>query len=275
MSNTASHTHEQFAAAAFSLQSGIFDRIYAGNTIIDYKRQRVREHTMKYLPAESSILELNSGTGEDAIFFAGKGHHIHATDISEGMQLILKQKVAEQGFQDKISTELCSFTQLDLLQNKGPYDLIFSNFGGLNCTGDLEKVLNSLEDLVKPGGQITLVIISTFCLWETLILFKGKFKTATRRFFSGKGRNANIEGLSFTCWYYDAGFIQQKMKRKFDVISVEGLCSIVPPSYIEGFAEKYSRTFSFLSRMENKLKHLWPIRSFGDYFIISLRRKLL
>ena len=275
MSNTASHTHEQFAAAAFSLQSGIFDRIYTGNAIIEYKRQRVREHTMKYLPEESSILELNSGTGDDAIFFAGKGHHVHATDISEGMQLILKQKVAEQGFQNKISTELCSFTQLDLLQNKGPYDLIFSNFGGLNCTGDLEKVLNSLEDLVKPGGQITLVIISTFCLWETLLLFKGKFKTATRRFFSGKGRNANIEGLNFTCWYYDAGFIQQKMKRKFDVISVEGLCSIVPPSYIEGFAEKYSRTFSFLSRMENKLKHLWPIRSLGDYFIISLRRKLL
>ena len=275
MSNTASHTHEQFAAAAFSLQSGIFDRIYTGNAIIEYKRQRVREHTMKYLPEESSILELNSGTGDDAIFFAGKGHHVHATDISEGMQLILKQKVAEQGFQNKISTELCSFTQLDLLQNKGPYDLIFSNFGGLNCTGDLEKVLNSLEDLVKPGGQITLVIISTFCLWETLLLFKGKFKTATRRFFSGKGRNANIEGLNFTCWYYDAGFIQQKMKRKFDVISVEGLCSIVPPSYIEGVAEKYSRTFSFLSRMENKLKHLWPIRSLGDYFIISLRRKLL
>ena len=275
MSNTASHTHEQFAAAAFSLQSGIFDRIYTGNAIIEYKRQRVREHTMKYLPEESSILELNSGTGDDAIFFAGKGHLVHATDISEGMQLILKQKVAEQGFQNKISTELCSFTQLDLLQNKGPYDLIFSNFGGLNCTGDLEKVLNSLEDLVKPGGQITLVIISTFCLWETLLLFKGKFKTATRRFFSGKGRNANIEGLNFTCWYYDAGFIQQKMKRKFDVISVEGLCSIVPPSYIEGFAEKYSRTFSFLSRMENKLKHLWPIRSLGDYFIISLRRKLL
>ncbi len=275
MSNTASHTHEQFAAAAFSLQSGIFDRIYTGNAIIEYKRQRVREHTMKYLPEESSILELNSGTGDDAIFFAGKGHLVHATDISEGMQLILKQKVAEQGFQNKISTELCSFTQLDLLQNKGPYDLIFSNFGGLNCTGDLGKVLNSLEDLVKPGGQITLVIISTFCLWETLLLFKGKFKTATRRFFSGKGRNANIEGLNFTCWYYDAGFIQQKMKRKFDVISVEGLCSIVPPSYIEGFAEKYSRTFSFLSRMENKLKHLWPIRSLGDYFIISLRRKLL
>ena len=272
---TASHTHEQFAADAFSLQSGIFDRIYAGNAIIDYKRQRVREHTLQYLPQESSILELNSGTGDDAIFFAAKGHHIHATDISEGMQLILKQKVTERGFQNKISTELCSFTQLDQLQNKGPYDLIFSNFGGLNCTGDLDKVLDSLEGLVKPGGQITLVIISTFCLWETLLLFKGKFKTATRRFFSVKGRKANIEGTSFTCWYYDAGYIQQKMKKRFDVIGVEGLCSIVPPSYIEGFAEKHPKIFSLLIRLENKLKELWPIRSCGDYFIISLRRKLL
>jgi len=126
--------NEQHAEAAFTLQAPGFDELYKGDTIIQYKRQRVRDHLLKYLPAHSSILELNAGTGEDAIFFAKQGYHIHATDISAGMQQVLKEKVETTNLQNNISYELCSFTQLRQLQNKGPFDVIFSNFAGLNCS---------------------------------------------------------------------------------------------------------------------------------------------
>lgn len=273
MNSIASNINEQFAAYAFSLQSKIFDKIYAANTIVQYKRQRVRNHVLQYLPEGSSILELNSGTGEDAVFFAQQDHHVHATDIAAGMQHVLKQKIVDNGFQNKISTELCSFTQLHLLQNKGPYDLIFSNFGGLNCTNELDKVFSSFENLLKPCGVITLVVISKFCLWEILLLFKGKCKTATRRFFSGNGRKAHVEGHHFKCWYYHSAFIIRLLKRSFDVLNVEGLCTIVPPSYIENFAQKYPAIFRFLKRKENRLKANWPWKYMGDYFILSMKKK--
>lgn len=76
----------------------------------------------------------------------------------------------------RITTELCSFTQLDALKARGPYDAVFSNFGGLNCTPDLDKVLASFNSLLKPGGVATMVIIPEFCLWEALLVFKGKFR---------------------------------------------------------------------------------------------------
>ncbi|WP_184549164.1 class I SAM-dependent methyltransferase [Mucilaginibacter sp. FT3.2] len=271
MSQVSLLNNEANASDAFSRQSVVFDKIYSGNTIVNYKRERVMAHVLQYLKPNSNILELNSGTGEDAVFFAQQGHHVHATDISTGMQKVLRKKALP--YSDLISTEICSFTQLDQLKSKGPYDHIFSNFGGLNCTGELEKVLLSFDALLKPGGRVTLVIIPPFCLWETLLIFKGKFKTAFRRFFSSKGRIAHIEGTHFKCFYYNSSFIINTLKKSFKVLGVEGLCTIVPPSYIENFAEKHPKTYHFLKTQENKLKATWPWKYIGDYIIISLEKR--
>jgi ubiquinone/menaquinone biosynthesis C-methylase UbiE len=265
--------NEQVTADAFSKQSGMFDELYRHNTIVNYKRERVRAHVSQYLESNSSILELNSGTGEDAVFFAQQGHHIHATDISPGMQGELRKKAENAGLSNRISTEWCSFTQLSHLQNRGPYDMVFSNFAGLNCTDKLEHVLLSLSPLLKPGGVVTLVLLPKFCLWETLLIFKGKFKTATRRFFSSKGTKALIEGTHFKCWYYNPEFVINTLKHSFDVLGVEGLCTLVPPSYIEGFAEKHPVAYQFLKKQEGKFKNKWPWKLIGDYYIISLRKK--
>ncbi|WP_259068664.1 class I SAM-dependent methyltransferase [Mucilaginibacter sp. X4EP1] len=273
MKSIALADNEQLAEAAFSSQSVIFDEIYAGNTIVHYKRDRVRNHLLQYLKAGSFILELNSGTGEDALFFAQWGHRVHATDISAGMQQQLKRKMELNGVQANVSNELCSFTQLQHLVNKGPYDHIFSNFAGLNCTGELEKVLDSFHGLLKPNGKITLVILPKFSLWEFLLIFKGKFRTAFRRLLSSSGTKAHVEGTHFKCWYYNPSFVINRLKHQFRLLSVEGLCTIVPPSYIEGFAEKHPTAYSFLKNKENKLKSSWPWKYIGDYYIITMEKK--
>jgi ubiquinone/menaquinone biosynthesis C-methylase UbiE len=273
MSKQADMIYEQQAAAAFNKQSAFFDEIYSTNKIVQYKRKRVRDHVEKFLKRESRILELNAGTGNDAIYFARQGHYVHATDLSQGMLKMLSQKIISASLTDKVSFELCSFTQLEKLETRGPYDLIFSNFAGLNCTGDLGKVLDSFTTLLNPGGVITLVLLPKFCLLETLLFLKGKFKTASRRFFSTAGRKAHIEGEYFRCWYYNPSFIKRHLKSEFDVLSLEGLCTLVPPSYIENFAEKYPKRFDALKDKEDRWKAKWPWRSIGDYYIISLRKK--
>jgi ubiquinone/menaquinone biosynthesis C-methylase UbiE len=263
--------NEKQAASAFSKQALVFDAYDAGNTIIRYKRERVREHVLRYLKPGGSILELNAGTGADALYFASRGHRVHATDIAAGMQEKLREKIRTQELTHCISTEICSFTALDTLDNRGPYDLIFSNFAGLNCTRELGKVLRSFAPLLKPGGQVTLVILPPFALWECLLVFRGRFKTAFRRFFSRhKGAPACVEGIPFTCWYYPPSFVTRTLeKEKFELLGLEGLCTIVPPSYIEHFAERHPRLYRFLRTVENKWKEKWPWRAIGDYYIIS------
>ncbi len=273
MSAIINHVNEQNSANAFSGQAPVFDEIYGGDTIISYKRERVRRHVMRRAKPGSSMLELNCGTGEDAIYFGGRGFKVHATDISAGMLYQLVQKVSAHKMNKRISYELCSYTNLAELKHKGTYDLIFSNFAGLNCTGELDKVLASLSPLLNPCGLVTLVILPKFCVWEALLLFRGKFRTAFRRFFSGNGRKARVEGTYFKCWYYNPSYVIKRMRKDFELVGLEGLCTIVPPSYIEGFAEKRPKAYQFLRKWENRLKTKWPWRVIGDYYIISLRKK--
>jgi ubiquinone/menaquinone biosynthesis C-methylase UbiE len=289
--NVSHHINEEQAAAAFTKQSAKFDALYGGDTIIQYKRERVRQHLQKFILPNSDVLELNSGTGEDAVWLAQLGHKVHATDIAEGMQEQLIQKVKALGLQDKITHEQISFTQLENLRpapwgqalekssfqnltslKQKQYDHIFSNFAGLNCTGELDKVLRSFSALLKPGGKVTLVILPKFCLWEFLLLFKGKFKTASRR-FNGNGVKAHVEGTWLTCWYYNPSFVIKELQDEYKLLGIEGMCTLVPPSYMKGFAEKYPRLYRFLRLKENKWKMKWPWKFIGDYYIISFQKK--
>ena len=92
MGKTIYQQNERRVARAFDSQSASFDKLFAQNTIVQYKRKRVRDRVLKLLRPGSRILELNSGTGDDAIFFAKHGYDVHATDISEGMQKKLAEK---------------------------------------------------------------------------------------------------------------------------------------------------------------------------------------
>ena len=273
MNDTVHTINEQAAARAFSKQAPIFDELYAGDIIVQYKRKRVRDHVQRYLKPGSAILELNAGTGDDAIFFAKQGHTVHATDISDVMQNMLKEKVRLNDLKSQVSCELRSFTDLKNLFNRGPYDAIFSNFAGLNCTHELPKVLQSFDNLLKPGGFVTLVILPKFCLWEFMLLFKGKFRTAFRRLTGDKGSKAHIEGEYFKCWYYNPSFVRRNLENSFELAGVEGLCTLVPPSYIEKFAEKHPRMYKFLQKREDRWKDKWPWKSIGDYYIITLQKK--
>src|ERR1700759_225032 len=103
-------SNQRKAALAFSRQSSLFDNLFSGDGIVQYKRERVRAVVKKLLSPGSKILELNSGTGEDAVWFAKQGYKVNATDISEGMHQTLRKKVAEADLQKQITTEVCSFT---------------------------------------------------------------------------------------------------------------------------------------------------------------------
>ena len=52
------NVNEDNAAKAFSKQAAVFDQYDAGNTIIQYKRRRVRERVERDLAPDSAILRI-------------------------------------------------------------------------------------------------------------------------------------------------------------------------------------------------------------------------
>lgn len=262
---------ERAVEAAFSKQSVIFDQIDVENSIIGWMRSRIRNEVSSFITPGMQMLELNCGTGLDAMYFAGKGVKVHATDQSEGMLAAFQQKLSGSGLEDMIRIEMCSFNELEKLKSHRDFDYVFSNFGGLNCTDRLDKVLHDIDSLLKPGGRFTLVLMPRVCPWELLMLFRGYFKTAFRR-LRASGASAQVEGMPFQCYYYDPSFVFRHCAASYRLLSLKALSLAVPPPYIEGFKEKHPALFRKLESVENILHNRWPFNRWGDHYMITMEK---
>lgn len=260
---------EMTVSKAFSRQSSLFDDIYENNSITLWMRNRTRGEVLKYLREGDEMLELNCGTGIDSLFFAAKGCKVFATDNSEGMLSVLEKKIAASRMSN-IHTARCSFNNLPQLSGR-QFDYIFSNFSGLNCTDNLVKVLKDVDSLLKPGGYFTLVIMPKVCPWELVMLLRGRFKLALRR-FKKEGAKAHIEGVYFDCYYYNASYVRKYVPAHYSLCSLKGLASLVPPPSLEYFPSKYPRLYAALQRMENAVWDKFPFNSWCDQYIITMRK---
>lgn len=261
---------EEKVSEAFSRQSGGFDKSDNENEILKWMRSRVRDCAIHLWKPGDSILELNAGTGLDALFFAEKGFRVHATDNAPGMLNAIKDKIDKYGVQDKITTQRCSFLELNKLIPQR-FDHIFSNFGGLNCTDKLDSVIQSLEPLLKPGGTVTLVIMPPICPWELLYFLKGNFKLAFRR-LNKKGTSSHLEGLNFTTWYYSPAEVKSMLGKNYSTLSITGLGIVVPPPFLEHFPLKYPNIFRRLASIEKSISAKAPFYSWADHFIITAKK---
>ena len=255
---------------AFSRQSVVFDAIDEGNDILLWMRNRVRREVLSYIKPGSEMLELNCGTGIDSVFFAQQGFNVLATDNAPGMLQMLSQKIDKLDLSERLSFQRCSFNELEGLGGR-KFDYVFSNFGGLNCTDDLAKVLTDIDGLLNPGGYFTLVIMPPICPWELIMLFKGYFKTAFRR-LSKKGTMAHVEGVYFKCYYYTPRYVMNAVKRNFTLRSLKGLSIVVPPPFIEHFAARHPSMFNRLERLENKIWDKAPFNRWNDHFMITMQK---
>jgi ubiquinone/menaquinone biosynthesis C-methylase UbiE len=254
---------------AFSNQSAGYDTYDVSNDILQWMRSRVRNHVLKNIKQGNRLLELNAGTGLDAVFFVEKGCTVHATDLSDGMVQQIRQKVERFGMGDKLRVSQCSYTNLDSLPEE-KFDYIFSNFGGLNCIPDLSVVTKTFHRLLIPGGYVTFVIMPPVCPWEMATVFKGNFKSAFRR-FKKEGAKAHLEGEFFTTYYFSPSEILGKFGSDFKKIDLEGLASIGPPPHADTFPKRFPRLYKTLTSIDEKICHLSPFNRWADHFILTVQ----
>jgi len=87
MINTSAKMHEHAAATAFGKQARIFDQLYEGNTIIDYKRKKSTGSCDAVPASQFTYTGIECRPQVRMPFILHKhGHSIHATDISMAMQ---------------------------------------------------------------------------------------------------------------------------------------------------------------------------------------------
>jgi len=261
--------------SAFDSVAVIYDSTFTQSIIGNAQREVIRLHLEKVLIEKHNlkILELNCGTGEDAVWFAQMGHKVLATDISEKMLELTEQKIKANNLSDRIQTKRIDLSKTEDLILNDEFDLIFSNFGGINCLpfDDLFKVPESLFRLLKPGGKIILVIMPTFCVWEMFYFtIKLNLKKAFRR-SSKNGSKVYLNGDEITTYYYTPNIINKIFRKGFEQVFLKPVGFFIPPSYLEKFFSQKQRTFNLLKRMESTVTNCSVLANYSDHFLIELK----
>jgi len=257
------------ARLAFSAQAPLFDSFEKTNIILQWMRRQVYKHEEEFLSSGDSILELNAGTGIDAVHFAQKGHSVFAIDIAEGMIAELEKKVNVLQLADKISYARCSFTDLRTLPARR-FDHVFSNFGGLNCIPDLGVVADQLPPFLNPGATVTLAIMPRVCPWELLHILGGNSNLAFRR-LAKNGTQAHIEGHRFTTYYFAPREVSRSFGNRFRIARLRGLASVSPPPYMSQLAGEHLLLYKALTAFDELFSALPPFNRWADHFIITLK----
>lgn len=215
------------------------------------------------------ILEINCGTGEDAVYLANKGHMVIGTDVSSEMIKVARAK------SHAVKFEVCSYLDIKSRFQNQQFDLVFSNFGGLNCAdeNELRIVLNNIVGVLKPHGKLIAVIMGTGCLWEMLYYSaKGQFKNAFRRHAKG-GVDTTLDKQKLLTYYYSPGQIKEfaPLTLKFVVSRPVGF--FLPPTYMEGYFSKHLGQLNLLNFLEKKINSLGMLSNMGDHFMIEMKKE--
>ena len=270
MIETGADRHQAIVADAFSRTAPTYEAFGKGHPHLDRMRAKVHAHLDRILPPAARILELNAGTGVDALALASRGHLVHATDIAPGMLERIRERAARPEVGGRISVQSCSFLDLGSVEG-APYDAVFSNLGGLNCTADLRPVVAGLDAVLRPGGTVTWVLMPPICLWELATMLTGQVGLATRR-LRRRGVRAHLEGRHFEVSYFTPREVVTAFGSGYELVAIEGLSVITPTAESKRLAIRHQRVYGALAWLDDRLSPRSPFRGWGDFFVISFRR---
>lgn len=259
------------STSAFDSYAADYDRHFTNSPIGILLRKRVFKFLLPLLGKEKKVLEVNCGTGEDALLLAGRVDSVLATDISEGMIRVANLK-KEKADQPNLSFAVCDMTAIHNIA-KEPFDILFSDFGGLNCLNpeQLELFADKCSQVLSSKGTLALVIMGRKCLWEDLWFYLQKDRRLKRR-RSREGIATQMEGTEFKTYYYSPREIRSVFSGNFKVKQIRPVGLFVPPSYLNPIFDNKPRILRFLDFLESAFGALSFTSNYADHYIIILEK---
>ena len=248
-----------------------YEQKFTGTTVGRARRYAVwRDLERAFKPGER-ILELNCGTGIDAVFLAGKGVHILGCDIAPRMIELAQELAAQAELTDPPDFRVLPTENLAAIAQEGPFDGAFSNFSGLNCVDDLSQVAQDLGRLLKPRARFLIVMMGRFVPWEIVwFLAHGKPSRAFQRL--REDRTSYVGTPSLTIQRPTVAQITKQMEPAFRLLQWKGIGITVPPSYSEHLASRFPKLIERLAGLDQRIGTLPLIRNMADCVLLEFER---
>jgi len=244
-----------YPAGYFDRLAPCYDEVWTNSEAGRLQRNAVWRHLDPLIERGDRILDLGCGSGEDAVHFERLGGQVLALDVSPEMVRIARAKGVNARVLpiEGIHTFAVAF------------DMVLSNFGGLNCVRDLSALGGTLRGLVRPRGFLAICLMSRFCLWEsTYYALRGRFRKAARRW---RGETTTSEGLRV--FYPCLKQVRQALSPGFDPVADVGVGISVPPAVVT----MPPRLLRGLASVDARIEASRIGRTIGDHRLFIYRRR--
>ncbi|NJM40898.1 MAG: methyltransferase domain-containing protein [Anaerolineae bacterium] len=239
---------------AFDSLAADYDRSFTHSTLGQLMRAAVWRRLDANFAPGSRVLELNCGTGEDAVYLARKGIHVLATDVSAAMCDLARKKTTQAQLSHYVSVKPMAIEAIEAIgnwqlatdetlitnnqstnnqstNNPMSFDGLLSNFGGLNCIADLDAFARDAATVLRLGARVVLCIMGPWVPWEWLwYLRKGQPRKAFRRL----GRDG-VAWRDLRIRYPSVRAVRQQFANGFRFLRASAVGALLPPSYAESW----------------------------------------
>jgi SAM-dependent methyltransferase len=260
------------AQAYWDIAAETYDQVFPDTLIGQAQREAVWQELRPVFRSGHRVLELNCGTGIDAVHLAETGVRVLACDISPRMIELACQRLNATQLGELVDFRVLATEDIAVLGSEGPFDGAFSNFSGLNCVEDLSAVARNLAQLLKPGARVLLCMVGRFFLWEIAwYLAQGNPRKAMRRFSRGNvGRLS--DNATVRVYYRSVGAVARTFAPDFRLRHWRGIGVTVPPSYSENWARRFPRVLKALARADRCLGRIPALRRMADCVLLHFER---
>jgi ubiquinone/menaquinone biosynthesis C-methylase UbiE len=264
---------QQIRPTPFDSVAACYDDIFTSSKIGKAQRESVWSELARTFHAGDRVLEIGCGTGVDACFLAARSVRVVACDSSPQMIAVATRRVRENGLQRLVQPILHRAEDIATLPADGLFDGAFSNFGAINCIEDLKSLSCILYERLKPGAKLLLCGLGPCCVWEIAwYLTRGQPRKAFRRL--GSRNTARIlSGTPVRVYYPTVRSLERSFAREFCLKSVKGVGVLVPPSYLESWANRFPRLLRLAIKADSGIERCPGLRELADHILFNLERR--
>jgi hypothetical protein len=189
------------------------------------------------------------------------------------MVAVAQRKFYESELTETPEAATVSFARLNDLPEDA-YDLVFSDFGGLNCIGPdaMAETLKQVHHRLRSGGKFIAVLMGRKCWTERLYFFLKNNRKAANRRRSNEPSVAIIDGHEVMTWYYSPFEMISLAEPALKFNKHKPIGFFIPPSYLNNKFQSLKPLATVAGKMEQMTSGFSSLSDYADHYLIEFTK---